>query len=217
MSLFPIKPTSTYVKAYYAALKRFHEHGHTTEGNTRSAFADLLKRCAASYDWQLVEEYQFKGANKQPLRADGALVDSLTLVHGLWEAKDSADDLQKEIKSKVAKGYPLTNILFQSPDRAVLYQDNRIALDCDLTKPDSLIEVLQLFFDHRQPHEVDWEEAVLKFSEKIPDLAGGVTKILEAEHKKNADFREKFQAFAELCRQSINPDLTDPAIQKMLV
>jgi predicted helicase len=217
MSLFPLKPTHKPVIAYYAALAQFHQHGHKTEGNTRSAFADLLKKCASPYDWHLVEEYQFKGTNKQPLRADGALVDELTLVHGLWEAKDTADDLQKEITSKVAAGYPLTNILFQSPDRAVLYQDNRIALDCDLTKPENLIEVLQLFFEHRQPHEVDWEEAVLKFSEKIPDLAGGVTKILEAEHKKNADFREKFQAFADLCRQSINPDLTDPAIQKMLV
>ncbi len=217
MSLFPLKPTHKPVLAYYAALAQFRQHGHTTEGNTRSAFADLLKKCASPYDWHLVEEYQFKGTNKQPLRADGALVDSLTLVHGLWEAKDTADDLRKEIKSKVAAGYPLTNILFQSPDRAVLYQDNRIALDCDLTKPENLIEVLQLFFDHRQPHEVDWEEAVLKFSEKIPDLAAGVTKILEAEHKKNADFREKFQAFADLCRQSINPDLDDPAIQKMLV
>jgi hypothetical protein len=217
MSLFPLKPTHKPVLAYYAALAQFHQHGHTTEGNTRSAFADLLKKCASPYDWHLVEEYQFKGTAKQPLRADGALVDELTLVHGLWEAKDTADDLQKEITSKVTKGYPLTNILFQSPDRAVLYQDNRIALDCDLTKPENLIEILQLFFEHRQPHEVDWEEAVLKFSEKIPDLAGGVTKILEAEHKKNADFREKFQAFADLCRQSINPDLTDPAIQKMLV
>jgi len=217
MSLFPLKPTHKPVLAYYAALAQFHQHGHTTEGNTRSAFADLLKKCASPYDWHLVEEYQFKGTNKQPLRADGALVDSLTLVHGLWEAKDTADDLQTEIKKKVAAGYPLTNILFQSPDRAVLYQDNRIALDCDLTKSENLIEILQLFFEHRQPHEVDWEEAVLKFSEKIPDLAEGVTKILEAEHKKNADFREKFQAFADLCRQSINPDLADPAIQKMLV
>jgi len=34
------------------------------------------------------------------------LVDELTLVHGLWEAKDTADDLQKEISSKVSKGYP---------------------------------------------------------------------------------------------------------------
>ena len=123
-SLFPLKPTHAPVKNYYAALAQFHLHGHDTEGNTRSAFADILKKCASPSGWQLVEEYQFKGTAKQPLRADGALIDPLTLVHGLWEAKDTADDLQKEIKSKFAAGYPLTNILFQSPTRAVLYQDN---------------------------------------------------------------------------------------------
>jgi predicted helicase len=217
MSLFPLKPTHKPVLAYYAALQQFQLHGHTTEGNTRSAFADLLKKCASPYDWHLVEEYQFKGTGKQPLRADGALVDELTLVHGLWEAKDTAADLQREIKSKVAAGYPLTNILFQSPSRAVLYQDNRIALDCDLAKPDSLIEILKLFFEHRQAHEVDWEEAVTKFAEKIPDLANGVTGILEKEYAKNPAYRENFQSFAELCRQSINPDLADDAIRKMLV
>jgi hypothetical protein len=58
---------------------------------------------------------------------------------------DTADDLKKEDKSKVAAGYRLTNILFQSPNRAVLYQDNRIALDCDLTKLENLIEIVQLF------------------------------------------------------------------------
>jgi hypothetical protein len=217
MSVFPLKSTHKPVKAYYEALAQFHKHGHSTEGNTRSAFADLLKKCASPYGWHLVEEYPFKGTGKQSLRADGALVDDLTLVHGLWEAKDSADDLQKEIKSKVAKGYPLTNILFQAPDRAVLYQDNRIAFDDAITAPDKLVEVLQIFCEHRQAHEVDWEDAVLKFSEKIPDLAQGVTNILATEYEKNTTFRENFLAFAELCRQSINPDLTDDAIRKMLV
>lgn len=41
----------------------------------------------------------------------------------MWAARDTADDLEKEIRAKVAKGYPLTNIVFQSPERAVLYQD----------------------------------------------------------------------------------------------
>jgi hypothetical protein len=45
MSLFPLKPTHAPVKNYYAALAQFHLHGHDTEGNTRSAFADLLKKC----------------------------------------------------------------------------------------------------------------------------------------------------------------------------
>ena len=216
-SLFPLKTTHAPVKAYFAALATFHKHGHTTEGNTRSAFADLVKKCCSPYGWHLVEEYQFKGTGKQPLRADGALVDDLTLVHGLWEAKDTADDLQAEIKKKVAKGYPLTNILFQSPTRAVLYQNNRIALDTPITEPEKLLEILTLFFEHRQAHEVDWESAVTKFAEKIPDLAKGVTEILAKEYDRNATFRDNFLSFAELCRQSINPDLSDDAIRKMLV
>lgn len=106
MSLFPLKPTHAPVKNYYAALAQFQLHGHTTEGNTRSAFADLLKRCCPPYAWHLVEEYAFKGINKQPLRADGALVDDLTLVHGLWKAKDSDDDLEAEIRKKTRPRLP---------------------------------------------------------------------------------------------------------------
>ena len=213
MSPFPLKATHKPVKAYFEALATFQKHGHTTEGNTRSAFADLLKRPCPTYGWHLVEEYQFKGTNKKPLRADGALVDDLTLVHGLREAKDADDDLTRKREA----GYPLTNILFQSPSRAVLYQGNRIAFNDDITDPEKLVEVLELFFEHKQSHEVDWEEAVTKFAEKIPDLAKGVTEILAKEYDKNATFRENFQSFADLCRQSINPDLNDDAIRKMLV
>ena len=215
--LFPLKPSHKPVKAYFEALATFSKHGHTTEGNTRSAFADLLKRCCPTYGWHLVEEYQFKGTAKQSLRADGALVDDLTLVHGLWEAKDADDDLTKEITRKRNAGYPLTNILFQSPSHAVLYQDSRIIFNDAITTPEKLVEVLELFFEHKQAHEVDWEDAVTKFAAEIPNLANGVTKILEDEFRKNATFRENFASFAELCRQSINPDLTDDAIRKMLV
>jgi len=84
----PLKPTHKPVEAYFDALATFAKDGHTTEGNTRSAFADLLKRCCPPYGWHLVEEYAFKGTGKQSFRADGTLVDDLTLVHGLWEAKD---------------------------------------------------------------------------------------------------------------------------------
>jgi len=217
MSLFPLKPTHKPVKDYYAALAQFQLHGHTTEGNTRAAFADLLKKCCSPYHWHLVEEYQFKGTGKQSLRADGALVDDLTLVHGIWEAKDSDDDLEKEITAKRNKGYPLTNILFQSPTHAVLYQDSRIAFNDSIESPEKLVEVLELFFEHRQAHEVDWDVAVTKFAEKIPELAKGVTDTLTKEYAKNSSFRENFESFADLCRQSINPDLTNDAIFKMLV
>jgi len=73
-----LKPTSAHVRKYYEALAVSRKHGHTTEGNTRFAFEELLRRCFSPYGWHLVPEYAFKGTDKQPLRADGALVDDLT-------------------------------------------------------------------------------------------------------------------------------------------
>jgi hypothetical protein len=90
MSLFSLKPTHSPVKNYYAALAQFHLYGHDTEGNTRSAFADLIKKCCSPYGWHLVEEYQFKGTAKQSLRADGALVDDL--IHSQVNSDDLAGD-----------------------------------------------------------------------------------------------------------------------------
>ena len=42
-------------------------------------------------------------------------------------------------------------------------------------------------------------------------------KILTEEQTRNANYRANFESFAELCRESINPDLADDAIQNMLV
>ena len=217
MSIFPLKPTSSYIKAYFTALDTFKKHGHTTEGNTRSAFADLLKRGCGPYGWHLVEEFNFRGTKKQPLRADGALIDGLTLNHGIWEAKDTADDLKKEIRSKVEKGYPLNNTLFQSPDHAILYQDSRIAFDKPIDTAANLVEVLELFFDHQIVPGVDWQKVIKDFGEQIPSIAEKIFELLGNEQRSNFGFQERFAAFAELCRTSINPDLSNESIRKMLV
>ncbi len=143
MSHFQLKPTHKPVKDYYAALALFHKHGHKTEGNTRSAFADLLKKCASPYHWHLVEEFPFKGLGKQDLRADGAIFDNdLPVLQGFWEAKDNDDKLHDEIKAKVKKGYPLANTLFQSPRHAVLYQEAGTKSSAQLLDKNRLIRAL---------------------------------------------------------------------------
>ena len=42
------------------------------------------------------------------------------LTHGYWEAKDIDDDLPAEVSRKLAAGYPRDNILFRTPQRAIL-------------------------------------------------------------------------------------------------
>jgi predicted helicase len=219
MSLFPLKPTHAPVKAYYAALAQFEKHGFVTEGNTRDAFAALLRHCARGFDLELTPEVNFIGTGKQRLRADAILYDktSMSLRHGFWEAKDTADNLPQEVKRKIADGYPTINTLFQSPDHAILYQNNRIAFDESIRSPQKLVDVLELFFTYQHKDIADWREAVEKFSGKLPELAADILAILANERKTNPEYRAAYDAFADLCRQSINPDLHDDAIQKMLV
>ena len=142
MPTLELKPTHKAVSAYYDSLAKFAKLGIKHETAVRSAFQELLEHCARQFDWKLVPEYAIKRKGQADAKADGALLDNYGLNHGLWEAKDSADDLEKEIKHKFAVGYPKQNILFWQPDRAVLYQNGERFYEADLTKPDNLVHIL---------------------------------------------------------------------------
>ncbi|HUV95949.1 MAG TPA: N-6 DNA methylase [Acidobacteriaceae bacterium] len=217
MSTLKLKPTHAPVKAYYTALENFGRGKFDNEGNIRGALEDLLKKCARQFDWLLVPEYQIKRKSQNPIRIDGALLDAFNLPRGYWEAKDSKDDLETEMKKKFEAGYPRTNILFQSPTQALLFQNGHIQFHGAITDPEKLVDVLCLFFEYREPHQADWEKAVESFSVRIPEIAAGALQLITDEKKTNKRFQESFGAFAELCRQSINPDLKDEAVEEMLV
>jgi len=134
---------------------------------------------------------------------------------GYWEAKDEKDDSSRD-EQEVRRRVPRTNILFQKPTHAILFQDGP-SPTTHITESENLVEVLRLFFEWRQPHQEDWDRAVREFSERIPEIARGAMVLIEAERKSNPAFVERFTAFAELCRESINPDLKDEAVEEMLV
>ena len=113
MERLNLKPTHKPVQNYYEALRQFKTIGVSHEGAVRSAFQTLLEHCGRQFDWKLVAEWQIKRNHGHPLRVDGALVDEFRLTHGFWEAKDSHDDLGKEVKKKLTAGYPQNNIIFQ--------------------------------------------------------------------------------------------------------
>src|SRR5713101_4100697 len=117
MATLSLKPTHKCVSAYYEALAKFAKLGIKHESAVRSAFEALLQHCARQVSCVLVPAYELKRKGAKSLSADGAIVDSLSklLRYGVWEAKDSDDDLDKEIKAKFATGYPRDNILFQEP------------------------------------------------------------------------------------------------------
>ena len=124
MPTLQLKLTHKAVASYYESLAKFAKLGIKHETAVRSAFQELLEHCARQFDWKLVPEYRIKRKGQADASADGALLDNYGLNHGLWEAKDSDDGLDKEIKHKFSIGYPKQNILFWQPDRAVLYQNS---------------------------------------------------------------------------------------------
>jgi hypothetical protein len=176
MSTLGLKPTHKAVAAYYQALGKFAKLGVKHEGAVSSAFEDLLEHCAKRSGRTLIPKYQLKRKNGQTIIPDAGVVDALSQVlwYGLWEAKDTGDDLDVEIKAKFKAGYPRDNILFQEPRRAVLYQNGECLLDADLTKPDELIHVLDLFFEWRPPAFDEWERAVDEFAARVPELGARV-------------------------------------------
>ena len=158
MEKLNLKPNHKAVQNYYEALRQFKTIGVAHEGAVRSAFQTLLEHCGRQFGWKLVPEWTIK-KDARSIRVDGALVDEYRLTHGFWEAKDTADDLAKEVKKKLTAGYPQNNIIFQAPERAILWQNGRVVLDEDITEPVALVEILKRFFEHVPPEFEDWIDA----------------------------------------------------------
>ncbi len=217
MKTLNLKPTHKPVKAYYESLERFESIGVSHETAVRSAFQTLLEHCGKQFSWILVPEHSMRGGKNRRIVVDGALIDNFQLPHGYWEAKDIHDDLPTEVLRKFEKDYPRDNILFQTPHRALLWQNNQQTLDADLTDPTQLIHTLETFFSHRPQEYTEWEEAVAQFKDRVPALGNGLAELIEKERGTNREFTTAFAAFHEKCRQSINPNLSEAAVEEMLI
>ena len=217
MPTLNLKPTHKPVKSYYAALDQFAQLGITHETAVRAAFQSLLEHCARQCGWTLVPEHAISTRRNRRIVVDGALIDSFRLTHGYWEAKDIDDDLPAEVERKFAAGYPSDNILFQTPQRALLWQNGRMTLDADLTDAAQLIETLQTFFAYRPQEYAVWEEAVAQFKDRVADIGQGLAQLIQQERRSNKAFTTAFAGFLDKCRQSINPNLSEEAVEEMLI
>ena len=224
MTTLNLKPTHKPIKDYYGALDQFDRLGFTHETAVRSAFQSLLQHCGREFNWTLVPEHSMsplirgaRGVKNNRIVVDGALIDDFNLIHGYWEAKDIHDNLPIQVQRKFEAGYPRDNILFQTPKRAILWQNDQCVLDADLTDATQLIETLETFFSHRPHAYVEWETAVTQFKDKVPALGKGLAELIEKERGTSRQFATAFRAFHEKCCQSINPDLSEAAVEEMLI
>ena len=216
MKILNLKASHKSVRQYYEEIQGLTGLGISHEGAVSPAFASLLRHCANQFGHTLVEKYPYK-ARLHTLFIYGALVDNFNLVHGFWEAKDTDDDLNKEIKKKFDVGYPKNNILFQAPNRIVIWQDNKKVFDDYIQNPGLLIEALKLFFEYQPPAFEQWEQAVDEFKSKVTDIGKGLLDLIEKERSTNTSFASEFGEFTNLCKETINPNISAQAVEEMLI
>ena len=217
MQKLNLKPTHKPIRDYYTTLQQYDQHNATHEGAVSNPFAFLLDTCAKQIDATLIPQYGMHTAKGNRIVIDGVVLDEYGLPFAYWEAKDIDDDLLKAVAEKRDAGYPLDNTLFQNPQRAILYQNGQVALDVDITEPARLIAALQYLFSYVPPALDNWQTAVSDFREYVPDLASALKALIDQRHETDPEFKEAFTDFYKICRTSINPELSQDAVEEMLI
>src|ERR1700730_8534 len=194
-----IKATHKAIQAYYQTLEGYGAHHVEHETALRSAFQNLLAETAKSHRWTLIPEQSIRARGKR-IAPDGTLEDEYKLHRGYWEAKDTDDKLDVEIAKKIAKGYPLTNTIFEDTRQAVLFQGKREVRRADLRDPQNLADLLNHFYAYTEPEHEDFEQAVEEFKDRVPDLGRGLADKIKAAHQGNPKFQAAFDSFFTLCQ-----------------
>jgi predicted helicase len=164
----------------------------------------------------LIPKQTMKVGGKR-IAPDGTLRDLYNLPRGYWEAKDTDDDLDAEIRKKIEKKYPLTNTIFEDTRRAVLFQNRAEARRFDLAEPPQLADLLNQFYAFAEPDIEGFEQAVAEFQERVPELAQGLAAKIKEAHAKNPPFQKAFADFFTLCQTALNPNIRRDAVDEMLV
>jgi predicted helicase len=191
--------------------------GTHQESVVREAFTDLLKGWARSQDLIFVPEYEIATPAKDRRYVDGALVHTLRVPFGYWEAKDEKDDLDAEIDYKLRRGYPQDNIIFEDSNRAVLVQEKEEVYRCAVDDVKALEKLLDLFFGYERTEITEFRKAVEQFKTDLPMVLEALRSMIERAHKREPEFRKAAEEFLKHAQEAINPSLNEADVREMLI
>ena len=206
------------IQQYYAKVEKLIQYSGTrNESTLRKAFQDLLEQYARSKNLLLVPEVEYVTKKGHKVYPDGTLKDALRQDWGYWESKDEKDNLEQEIASKFAKGYPNFNILFEDTQTAILYQNGEEFYRADFADTQALDFLLSQFVSYEPPQVREFRKAIDQFSEDVPKLAETLRTIIEEQTESNDLFREKSLALLEHFKKAINPNIQMADIREMII
>ena len=209
-------PDYPHIDRYHRELADLIEFGGVdNEENIRAAFQNCLAAFCADHSERLVlvPELRSDRSNKP----DGTVRDSLRMTRGLWEAKDTHDDLDREIRNKLAQGYPSDNILFEDSRTAVLFQDQREAMRVDMADAAALDELVRRFLNYELPEIQEFRQARQQFKDDLPAVLANLRETIVDAETGNPQFQEAAKIFLDLCHQSISAAVTNDNVREMLI
>lgn len=203
---------------YYNQLDETIRYGKSrNEGSVSIPFFNLVNAYAEKRNLRLVHQRDINGLQGRKVRPDGVLTNAMNLEFGIWESKDEKDDIRKEIKAKIAKGYPLTNTLFEDTNTAILFQNGSQAALADMKDPDALDSVLNAFVNFEPPQVQEFNQALLKFTEDVPTIVESLRHLIKQEADTNRKFITKRDEFLLSCQTEINPEITLEDVREMMI
>ena len=209
-------PTYPHIDRYYEQLRELIEFGGATnEENIRLAFLNCLSEYCKEHSerFVLVPELRSDSSNKP----DGTVRDSLRMTRGLWEAKDTHDDLDREIRNKLGQGYSGDNILFENSRTAVLVQGDQEVMRTDMANAAALDQLIRRFLDYELPEIQEFRDARQQFKDDLPDVLESLRETIVEAEASNPSYQEAASVFLELCHQSISPNVTNDNVREMLI
>jgi predicted helicase len=209
-----------HINAYRTKLANIHAaSGSLNEGPISQAFGSLLESWGRSHDLHLVQQWEGKGPRGNNIRVDGALVPSvLRIPFGYWEAKDSKDDLDREISAKLGSGYPDDNIIYENSITAVLRQNgkevDRAPLQGD---DDALLHLLSKFFAYERAEIAEFRRAAEQFRADLPQILEALRLAIAEAEARSSEFARALKDFLDHAHEAINRTVTAEDVREMLI
>ncbi|WP_187969325.1 type ISP restriction/modification enzyme [Aquibium microcysteis] len=206
------------VQNYLNEIDRIRKYsGVVNEQVLRPAFRRLLDHWATAQRLVFLEEFPFPTTQKTTVYPDATILHDIRVPLGYWEAKDTRDDLDEEIRKKFVKGYPQDNILFENSETAVLIQNRQEVTRCSMVDTEALLKLLNLFFGYERQEIAEFRKAVQKFRDDLPAVLDALRERIDAAYDRDSAFRAAAQKFLEHCKDTINPTLGEADVREMLI
>jgi predicted helicase len=206
------------INQYLAEIDRLRKFsGLSNEQIIRPAFRRLLDSWAASDKLVFLEEFPVQTSLKTTVYPDGTILHDIRVPLGYWEAKDTKDDLDEEIRKKFAKGYPQDNIIFENSETAVLIQNRQEVIRAPMTDTANLSRLVSLFFRYERPEIAEFRKAVARFKADLPTVLDALRDRIDTAYRDTDGFRTEAARFLKTCQETINPTLGEADVREMLI